>query len=248
MELELLNDCQSSADFASDQVAELRRLGLSSCMYFVVPAYDFGGPDWHTRRKTYRDRSKFKVLMLGNLGTMYSKSGLRLFADEILPILEEKLGHEKVEVHLVGGGTLPPDLAGKLETPMVKIRGWVESAAEEYLSADVVLVPNPVRLGQRTSVLHAFSCGACVVAHEANIAESPDLVADQNILTGNTGAEITEAVIRALADPDLRDRVGANGRSTFEKYFSGKATVPRMVQELERIAGERAKTTPGLCP
>ena len=236
LEVRLLSDCQAVADFAIGQVEELHKLGVKSCKYLTNPAYDFGGPDWRQRRKSNGEvRSKGKILLIGQMAATFTRYGLQLFADEILPILERKLGPEKAEIHLVGSGTLPENLARQLDSPMVKIRGWVESADSEYLSADIVLVPNQVKMGQRTKIMHALSCGCCVVAHRANTAEAPELIDGENILIGENGAELAEAIIRALSEPGLKERIGANARQTYEQNYAAEVTGPPLVAELEKL-------------
>lgn len=236
LEANLLRNFESVADFASDQSEEIRRLGIGTCGYFINPAHDFGGPSWRERREAVNGRSKLKVLMMGSLGTQYSRFGLEIFANDILPILEKGLGPERAEIHLVGNGQIPKHLAKKLDSPMMNIRGWVESAELEYLTSDIVLVPNPIRLGQRTRVMHALSSGCCVVAHEANVFSAPELVPGHHLLTGENGAELAAAIISVANDASLSERVGRFGREAFEQHYAGQVTVPKIIQELERIS------------
>lgn len=236
--IRLLSECEAISNFGADQVAELHRLGLGSCLYFKNPAYDFGGPDWRKRREHYEDCSKFKILLIGHLQGTFTRHGLHLFVDEILPVLEQRFDQERLEIHIVGNFSPTKDLATKLSSPMIKLRGWVERVDPEYLSAHVLLVPNPIPLGQRMRVLAGLSCGCCIVAHRANLVASPELVSEENILVANDGIGLAEAILRALADPALRDRLGTAGRQTFEEYYALPVAGARIVAELEQIAWE----------
>jgi len=83
-----------------------------------------------------------------------------------------------------------------------------------------------------------LSYGSCIVAHEANLVGSPELSPEEDILVAKDGAGLAEAVLRALADPGLRERLGTNGRRTFEKHYAQPVAGARVVAEMERIARE----------
>lgn len=234
--LQLLSRCEAVCNFGADGAAELRRLGLRSCLYLPNPAHDFGGPDWRRRRALHENAAKAKVLLIGHLRGTFTRYGLHLFADKVLPVLERQLGPEGVEVHIVGQWPPEDELRRKLDSPLVRLRGWVERVEEEFLSAHVLLVPNPVALGNRMRILNGLSCGCCVVAHEANLVGSPELRREENILAAKDGAGLAEVTLRALRDPALRERVAVSGRRTFEQHFAPAVAGARIVGELERLA------------
>lgn len=236
----LLSDCAVVSSFCATDAVELRRLGVP-CVCWRNPVHDFGGPDWRRRRKARENGSKYKILLIGHLQGTFTRYGLQLLADEVLPILTRKLGEDRFEVHIVGNFAPPPEIAAKLSSKVVRARGWVEDIGPEFSSADVLLVPNPVPLGLRMRIPTGFSFGCCVVAHEANLVDAPELVPGENLLIAKDGVGLAEAVLRALADTELRERLGANGRRTFEQCFALDVAGAPIVAELERMA-RAAKT------
>jgi glycosyltransferase involved in cell wall biosynthesis len=162
-----------------------------------------------------------------------------LFAKEILPRLEHELGPEGFEVHVVGEGEPPLELARVLPRPSVKLRGRIEPADSEFLSADIQLVPTPFVLGIRLRVIVGFSFGCCVVAHTNEAVNLPEMVNGKNALLASNGKGLAEAIIRAVRDPAMRNRLGLNARQTYEYYFAPKVAAAPIVTELERLSHER---------
>jgi len=165
-----------------------------------------------------------------------------MFVREVVPVLDAHLGPDGYEVHFVGRSEGAPrelvELAAK--RPNIKIRGFVDSADEEFLSADILLALNPVRLGNRLRIASAFSFGCCVVSHSANQCGMPELRHEYNVLLAEKAKDIALALVRALSDESLRRRLGENGRRTYEDAYSDLACA-KIEAHLIRIAGIRSR-------
>ena len=120
----------------------------------------------------------------------------------------------------------------------MRLRGHVEPPDDEFLRADVLLVPTPVPTGPRIRILTGMAFGCCVVAHEANRLGIPALVHRENVLLGQSD-ELATLTVTALRDPALRERLGGAGRLLYESRFTLDTAGARIVAELERIAPAR---------
>jgi glycosyltransferase involved in cell wall biosynthesis len=170
-------------------------------------------------------------------------AGIRLFAREILPRLEAELGLDGFEVDIVGKGDPPAELMRMLARPSVRFRGRIESVDAAFLSTDIQLVPTPFVLGVRVRIIEGFSFGCCVVAHANDAVNMPEMVHEHNALLAPDGRRLAEAVVRAARDPGLRGWLGANGRRTYEQYFSPEQAASPIVDELEQLARDSAKAS-----
>jgi hypothetical protein len=204
--------------------------------YAPSPIADLGGTDWRSRRAQATKPGRPRIMMIGHLRGIATISALHLFADSILPELSARLGPEGFEVRIVGGYDPPTTLHEKLRHPAVTLCGQIAPADEEFLSADIVLVPSTTTMGQRTRIVTAMSFGCCVVAHASNALGIPELVHGENVLLSNDGPGLADAVLTALADPELRERLGRNGRRVYESTFAPDRAGARIVAELERVA------------
>jgi len=238
--VELLNECEASGCFQAREAEWFRRNGATRCTYFRSPVVDTDGADWQKLRNAMPKRSKPKILLgPSNLNSTSTSAGIRLFAKEILPRLEHELGPEGFEVHVVGEGELPVELAKMLPRPSVKLRGRIEPPDSEFLSADIQLVPTPFVLGIRLRVIVGFSFGCCVVAHTNEAVNLPEMVNGKNALLASNGKGLAGAIIRAVRDPAMRNRLGLNARQTYEHYFAPEVAAVPIVTELERLSHER---------
>lgn len=238
--IKLLSDCETVIDFASHHAAWLKENGVPQCRYMPTPVFDAAESKWLSLRKSLATETKSKILMIGHLHGTATRAGLHLFAKETLPLLEKQLGPDGFEVHIVGGyiDSLPTSLLGLLNRPSVKMRGHIEPADQEFLSADILLVPTPIKLGARVRIIVGFSFGCCVIAHRANAMGIPELDHEYNALLASDGRGLARAVLSVVCDPDLRQRLGANARRTYEENFHPSTASARIVHELERIAVE----------
>lgn len=235
----LLNECEVSGCFQAHAAAWLLQKGAAHCTYLRSPVVDSCGSEWQRLRRETSKGDKPKILLGPSyLGATSTSAGLRLFAREILPRLEHELGPEGFEVHVVGEGEPPPELARLLPRPSVKLRGRIEPADSEFLSADIQLVPTPFMLGIRVRIIVGFSFGCCVVAHTNDGLNIPEMVHEENALLASDGPGLAEAIIRAMCDPTLRERLGANARRTYERCFTPEVAAAPIVAELERLALE----------
>lgn len=175
-----------------------------------------------------------RILLIGHLRGIATISGLHVLVDHVLPALDAGLGPDGYEARIVGAYDPPEALREALRQPAVTLTGPLEPPDEEFLAADVVLVPTPIETGPRVRILTAFAYGCCVVAHRANALGIPELEDGENALLADTDG-LAGATVRALRDPALRQRLGAAGRALYEATFTPEQAGGRIVRELEAL-------------
>jgi glycosyltransferase involved in cell wall biosynthesis len=233
--LAMLRDYDSVGIFGAHRAEWARRHGVHA-WYVRSPIVDAIGPSWAEQRRALGPNPKPRILLIGHLRGIATISGLHVFVDEVLPELTKALGPEGFDVEIVGAHDPPAALGPALNKhPAVHLRGHVEPPDEEFLRADVVLVSTPIETGPRVRILSAFSYGCCVVAHEANRLGIPQLVHEENVLLADTDG-LARETLRALADPELRARLGHRGRELYESEFTPENAGTTIVHELERLA------------
>ncbi len=240
----LLESTESRGAFAGHYAEWLKTHGSPDARYLRTPVPDVAGPKWEALRKeaqSSKTPGKPRVLVIGDLATTSTSSGLRSVARAVLPRLISEFGADGFELRLVGGGVPPKALAGALQGPSVRRIGRVVPADPEFLAADLMIVPTNIPLGIRVRVITAWSFGCPVVAHRANAAGIPEMQQGRNSLLADTDAQLAEAVSSLLRDEVLKQRLSRGGRETFEQYFSEAVAGQAIVDELERVAGTRGE-------
>jgi hypothetical protein len=231
----MLLACAGSGAFAAHHAAWFRKIGVDGCRYLRTPVVDEGGRSWARERSARASPGRRRILLVGHFRGAATLSGLYLFARRILPVLERARGGQ-VEVRIVGGHTPPSDLARLLDRPNVRLLGWVPDIREEFLAADVLVVPTPIPLGIRVRILTGLSFGSCTITHRANALGIPELVHGENALLGANAREMAQLILGALDDPALRATVGDAARRTYEAAFTPEVAGSRIAAELATIA------------
>ena len=228
-----LATCAFKGELAAHHARWFQARGVRDCEYLRMPVVDEAGAPWRQRCDEATTHRVPRILLVGSMLGTSTLSGLRLFAAHVLPRVERALGPDGFEVRVVGGGTPPADLARRLARPAVKLLGRVESVIPEFISADVLCIPTPVPLGVRTRAIVGFSFGCCVVAHRTNTEGLPEMVHGDNALVASDGSGLADAILQAIRDPALRQRLGANARKTYETYFHPQVAAQRIVEKVE---------------
>jgi glycosyltransferase involved in cell wall biosynthesis len=234
----LLRECETVGAFAAHHAAWWRRKGILDCLYLRTPIPDAVGPSWREARDSARREGRPRILLIGHLHGTATRQGLRAFVQAALPALEQGLGAGGFEIRIVGGFDLPPELREALARPSVRFVGHADPPDEEFLAADVFVVPISIPLGVRVRILTAFSYGCCIVTNEVNALGIPELAQGENALLARNGTGLAAETLRALADESLRRELEGGARATFERSFSLPVAGGRIVGLLGELAGK----------
>ena len=129
---------------------------------------------------------------------------------------------------LVGPGILLEQhrrLAGELSlTDRVAIPGRVPDVAPYLGRADVFALPSLEEGSGSLSVLEALHAGVPVVATDVDgMPEDLTDGEDSLLVPPNDSSALAAALRRLIEDPDLRRRLGAAARRTYERRFTAEA-------------------------
>jgi glycosyltransferase involved in cell wall biosynthesis len=174
---------------------------------------------------------------VGNLGATGNTFGLYFLGTQLLPQLKTKLKGEDLVIDIFGGGKLQPSCIKPLSDPMIKFHGWVEdiNSPIRQATAFLVLTNSYGFTVGNTRILLAWSLGACVIAHSFSKLSMPELEHGVNVLLGETDDELAELILQVSSDPQLRERIGRGGYSTFRKYYRSSDVVPKMLVEIKKM-------------
>jgi hypothetical protein len=189
------------------------------CSYLPNTWPDAFGDAWPSLRRAAEGRRQ-GVHILGNIGVLSSTGnyyGMLYLADQVLPLLKQKLKATDFTINICGRFEFPPALDHLRREPSVAIRGFVPDIDEEMLGNHIFLVLNNAGPypGGYTRVIYAFSSGSCLIAHRRLAESMPELVHDENCLLGDTPEGITGLIMAAANDPALRGRIGEAARRTY---------------------------------
>jgi len=206
----------------------LEALGVRVPITVAPPAVDTVGvtPDGPGRRN---------VVYLGTQHWPPIADGLRWYLSEVHSRLAPQLGAAQV---VLAGPQPPRDVREEAERRGVRVLGYVDNTEPVYRNTAVFMVPLRIGGGVRLKILHALARGLAVVSTTAGC-EGLDLVPEQHLLIADDPDEFASAIVRVLRDPDLRRRLGAEGRAYVLEHFSQKRRWARLAALAEQVTAKR---------
>jgi glycosyltransferase involved in cell wall biosynthesis len=129
-----------------------------------------------------------------------------------------------------------------------------EKLLSYYQDADVFVIPSVIHEPFGIPLAEAMACGLPVVATRGG--GFPEILVNHEtgemVGRGEVG-ELTEAICRLLADPQLRKSQGAAGRRRLLEHFSWDVVMPKLEELYEQLGvaerpGSAASATPATVP
>lgn len=189
-----------------------------------------------TRRRLERLAPAKICASIGGLQGTANTHGLYFLGTELAPAVD-RAGLD-VELNVYGARQPAPPVARALVHPRIHIRGFIDDIDRELLESPVFLVCNNYdrfRAGH-TRFLHAWSLGACVIAHRGNRDVMPELVHGRNVLLAETAEEFVRYIREACGNEELRRRIGLGGMETHKELFIPRVVVQKIATGLTSLS------------
>lgn len=169
---------------------------------------------YETLRETYRRRFGLNGLVVFAVGNVFERKGVDTFCR-----LARESDHDFVWFGPYDTGLhASPTVRRLVDDPPenVTFTGWIEDVRGAYAAGDVYLFPTRVE-NQGIAVLEAMACGAAVVLRDIPVFEE-FYTHGEDCLKCATLSEFQAALDRLSAEPELRRRLGENGKSTARRH------------------------------
>jgi len=238
LHLEVMRRYDVHGNVAANDADYYRARGHPNAFYLQNVWIDRFGEEWRRLRRPPDNATTVIVGSVGKVRGTANTLGLEILGRDLLPELRRSFGGRGFEVHVLGSGQPHPLIAAHLQAPEIKLRGFVPDIDAEILAAPIFLCMNNAssyKVGH-TRYLHAWSLGACVVAHADAALSMPEMRHGENCLLGGSAAEIAALVAKAAGDAGLRGRLGEAGYETFRTTFLAPLVAPSIVQRLAAAA------------
>jgi sugar transferase (PEP-CTERM/EpsH1 system associated) len=162
----------------------------------------------------------FQLLFTGNMSYPPNVDGAKRLALEILPLVHQHIPNAKL---LIAGAT-PSSEVLQLESPHVKITGWVNDMREAYRDASIFIAPMRIGSGMQNKLLESMSMGMpCITTSLA--ANALEAAHNKELLVFETNEELAAAVVQLLGNPELCASLGEHARKYVLANHDWGATV-----------------------
>jgi O-antigen biosynthesis protein len=146
------------------------------------------------------------------------------FCRQILPLVRKEI--PETELVIVGSNPTPA-VVSLGEIPRVQVTGFVPDIRPYMASSAVYVVPLRLGVGIRGKILEAWAMGMPVVASSVACA-GLDYEDGRNLLRADSESLFTDHVVALLKGPELRARLGSEGRKTAEAHYSWQSSAAKL--------------------
>jgi glycosyltransferase involved in cell wall biosynthesis len=179
------------------------------------------------------------VPVVGLFGQMLPHKGHRILIDAAAAIRARAPGTRFVFVGALENPPYEAELRQRIAahglTDVFTFTGWRSDVPHVMRAVDVLVVPTTSQEPAALSLMEGMAMGRPLVASRTG--GTPELIVDGEtglLFPPGDGSAMAEHVVTLLHQPDLRQRMGAAGRSRMEHHFTVERHVAGMFDLYER--------------
>ncbi|BFG74349.1 hypothetical protein PTKU46_23820 [Paraburkholderia terrae] len=181
-------------------------------------------------KKTFGERAG--VVFIGGFAHRPNLDAVNFLVKEIWPLVRERMPNATL---CVAGSNVTAEVQS-LNSPSngVKILGYVENLEEVFDAARISVAPLRFGAGIKgkvvSSLLHGLPCVLSKVA-----SEGMGLIDGEQVLEGESAAEIADAIVRLHEDPELWARIADAGFAAAIEEYSVESVAGKLSSLLDSI-------------
>ena len=182
------------------------------------------------------------VVFVGAMDSRSNIDGVEVLMREIWPLVAAA----RPEARMLVVGRNPPHtlVAEALRRGLAwEFGGFVDDIRPAVLAADVAVIPLRVGSGTRLKVFEAMALGRPVVSTTLGV-EGLAVKAGEHCLIADAPEAFAAAILRLMADAELRRRLAAAARCLLEARFSWKAVGRQFEAICQRTLARRVAAAP----
>ena len=173
-----------------------------------------------------------QLLFVGHYGYQPNAAAARELAGEILPRVREQCPGATLELV----GREPPASLARRPPDGVRVTGAVPDVLEHLHAARAVVIPLRSGSGTRLKVLEALAAGVPVISTPLGV-QGLDVRHGEDVLIGETPAELAGLAARVAADDALARRLSRAGRALVEGRYDWGAVARPLIELHLRLQG-----------
>jgi len=160
---------------------------------------------------------KYDILFIGYLEWPPNEVAVRWFAEEIMPLINQKVSSAKF--HIIGNKN--PKLDDLKKNKNVIFHGYQKNIDQFIGASKIFVLPFKTGAGVRIKSLTALQNGIPIVSTKLGI-DGLNLVENQHYLTAETSQEFADQVVKFLQNEALRNKIGKEAIKYFINNHSKK--------------------------
>lgn len=178
------------------------------------------------------------LIFTGNLYNQSNKQAILHFYNKVYPLVKQK--EPRLILQIVGDS--PGNEILKLsQDKSVSVTGFVEDIRPYLAKSTIVVVPAVVKTGGiKTKILEAMAMGKLIVCTSI-AAYGIDVTTGENVMIADKPSCFANAILEALENAELRQKIGANARKLVGVSYSWEkltSALNELFEETITIGGQ----------
>lgn len=220
LESRLLMRFDAVSEITATDAAAARRLAPGADITVVGAAVDLG----RLLVVPPRDREDDVLVHVGSATPTTKLPALEWLVTHVLPRVRRRRPAARLELY----GRIPPSRLTRRPPAGVRVHGRVDDVLPALGRGAVFVAPQFVGSGLRVKLLEAMATGNAIVATPV-ACEGLPVTPGRELLVAESEEEFAAAILRLLADPELRAELGRRARGTVEERYG----LERLARELD---------------
>ncbi len=183
---------------------------------------------------TPSEHDPYEMVFVGGMGWFPNRDGMTFFLHEVMPLVCERF--PQAHCTIVGnsdGLAIPAGLTDK-----VRLTGFVEDLRPWVQRAGVYVLPLRVGSGTRLKLLEAMAMAKPVVSTPVGC-EGVAVTHERELLMAEHPAEMANAIVRLMQEPDLALRLGERARRKVMEMYDWRVIGERLLTVYRGLLEQR---------
>jgi polysaccharide biosynthesis protein PslH len=169
------------------------------------------------------------IIFVGDMAYFPNQDAVISFVKNVLPLVQRSVPDTSF---LIVGRNPSPSVQALRQIAGVEVTGYVPDVRTFLAKARVSVAPFSMAAGIQNKILESMACGVPVVGTPRAIQGLSNGVA-QLVETGEDAAQLAEALVGLLRDPEFARRRGMEGRRQVTADYSWRTALDYLLQVLE---------------
>lgn len=174
-----------------------------------------------------------RIAFLGSMNWAPNMDAVSWFIEKVLPLVRASV--PEIRFRIIGRD--PPESLRRLAATVsgIEVTGEVEEVITPLRECSMLVVPLRAGSGVRLKILEAMAAGIPVVSTSIG-AEGLNFRNAHDIIVADSSAALSEAILRLLADNDLRINIAQNGLTRVEREYSWIQSAEKLLAFCSKVS------------
>jgi glycosyltransferase involved in cell wall biosynthesis len=226
VEIKLVQSVSACVSGSFTEMEEIKKISNKEALYI---------PTTYENIELIEKGNTMPILVhLGGMGTTANRLGLERFLDVCWNDLKKE--NKDIQLHVIGSITSANGaLREKLNDAQIICKGFIENLDSVLKPGDIHIIPWEYNTGTRTRLPLVFNYQQVLIATKASVEAFPEVINGENSVLCDDLEQMTDEILKLLADTSKLKKISDNAKDTFIESFSHASQLKKANNFLDKI-------------